>query len=265
MASSTGIRTPWQVTRSVWFALFMREAVSRTMADRFGWFWMLFEPIAFTLIMVAIRTFIRGDRFIVGADFVPWLIVGLLGFFLVRSGMMEAMGAIQANKALLAYRQVTPVDPVLVRNAVDTLLRTVVLGVFVAGGLLIDIDLFPDQFYLAAFGWLGLWLLGLGAGLITSVAGTLIPEVARIIRMLNLPLLIISGVIFPLQVMPRSLLEWLLYNPIPHGLEYLRLGFFESYQMVDGISLLYFWLFVLGFLALGLVLHIRYAAELQAR
>lgn len=53
-------RTPWQVTRSVWYAMFMREAISRTMADRMGWFWMIFEPLAFTLIMVGIRTYIRG-------------------------------------------------------------------------------------------------------------------------------------------------------------------------------------------------------------
>src|SRR5690554_7870276 len=99
-------RTPWQVTRSVWYAMFMREAISRTMADRMGWFWMIAEPMAFTLIMIGIRVHLRGaDRFIVNAEFIPWMITGLMGFFLIREGMMRALGAVNANSALFAYRQ----------------------------------------------------------------------------------------------------------------------------------------------------------------
>ena len=56
-----GARTPWQVTRSVWYAMFMREAISRTMADRMGWFWMVFEPVALIAIMALIRSFVSGD------------------------------------------------------------------------------------------------------------------------------------------------------------------------------------------------------------
>ncbi|MFP3355396.1 ABC transporter permease, partial [Pseudoalteromonas sp. SIMBA_153] len=77
---------------------------------------------------------------------------------------------------------------------------------------------------------LSLWCLGLGAGLVVSVAATMIPELGKIVRMLSLPLLIISGVIFPLNQMPHWLLEYLMLNPIPHALETLRLGFFESYR-----------------------------------
>src|SRR5690554_5749288 len=97
LASAT--RTPWQVTRSVWYAMFMREATSRTMGDRMAWFWMLFEPVAFVAIMVTIRSFIRGERLVVNADFIPWMVMGLMGFFLVREGLLRGMGAIDANSA----------------------------------------------------------------------------------------------------------------------------------------------------------------------
>ena len=30
-------RSAWAVTRSVWYAMFMREAIGRTMTDRMGW------------------------------------------------------------------------------------------------------------------------------------------------------------------------------------------------------------------------------------
>lgn len=258
-------RTPWQVTRSVWYAMFMREAISRTMSDRMGWFWMIFEPVAMVAIMVAIRSFIRSDRLIINAPFIPWMITGLMGFFLVREGMIRGMGAIEGNSALFAYRQVQPVDPVLVRNFLEGMLRTFVFLLFIVGGLMLGLELYPDNAIRAMVAWLSLWSLGLGLGLVTSVASTLVPEVGRVIRMLSLPLLILSGVIFPLNQLPHWLLGYLMLNPIPHALETLRLGFFENYQTIHGTSMLYFWLVTLTLNALGLLMHLRFSDRLKAK
>jgi len=258
-------RSSWEVTRSVWYAMFMREAISRTMADRMGWFWMIAEPMIFILIMVAIRSFIRSDGLIVGAPFIPWMIVGLMGFFLVREGMMRGLGAVGANQALYAYRQVRPVDPVLVRNFLEGMLRSLIFLLFIAGAAMLQVDLAPDNALLAMSIWLSLWCLGLGLGLIVSVLGTLIPEVGIILRMMIMPLLILSGVIFPIHNMPHWLLEYLLLNPVVHGLEFLRQGFFEGYQRVPGSSMTYFWLVTLTCLALGLALHLRFQQRLIAQ
>ncbi|WMC09212.1 ABC transporter permease [Oceanimonas pelagia] len=259
-------RTPWQVTRSVWFAMFMREAVSRTMADRMGWFWMIAEPVAIIAIMTFIRSFVSGGhQFITGAEFIPWMIVGMMGFFLVREGMTRSQGAVNANKALFAYRQVQPVDPVLIRVYLEGLLRTFIFLLFVLGGLLLGLELFPDNAIKALFGWISLWALGLGLGLVVSVTGTLIPETTKIINMVSLPLLIISGVILPLNVLPHYLLEYLMLNPIVHGLEFIRAGFFHNYRVVHGTSETYLWLWVLALNALGLLLHIRYKERLKAQ
>lgn len=259
-------RTPWQVTRSVWFAMFMREAVSRTMADRLGWFWMIFEPVALVTIMVLIRTQLRGaSRVIINAEFIPWMIIGMMGFFLVREGLNRNKGAVNASKALFAYRQVQPVDAVLVRTFLEGMLRTFIFLLFVIGGLLLSMDMFPDRLILALCSWVSLWALGLGLGLIVSVLCTLIPETGKIIAMVTMPLLIISGVILPLNMLPHSILEYLMYNPIVHGLELLRLGFFENYHVVAGTSALYLWQCVLGANALGLLLHVRYKERLKAK
>jgi hypothetical protein len=138
-------RTPWQVTRSVWYALFMREAIARTMADRMAWFWMLAEPVAMIAIMVMIRTVVLGrDSHIAGADFIPWLIVGLFGFHLFRENMMRSIGAVEANQALFGYRQVKPVDPVLVRCYLEGMLKTFIFLLFILAGILLELDLIPD-------------------------------------------------------------------------------------------------------------------------
>ncbi|MGP7735204.1 ABC transporter permease [Oceanimonas smirnovii] len=246
--------------------MFVREAVSRTMADRMGWFWMIAEPLAMITIMTFVRSFIRGGgSFIIGADFIPWMIVGMMGFFLVREGMMRSQGAINASKALFAYRQVHPSDAVFVRVYLDGMLRTFVFLLFILGGLLLGLDLFPDNAIKALFGWLSLWALGLGFGLVLSVSSTLIPETAKIVGMLTMPLLIISGVILPLNMLPHYLLEYLMLNPIVHGLEFIRAGFFEHYRVVHGTSETYLWLWALSLNSLGLLLHVRYKERLKAQ
>ncbi|MBT2787301.1 MULTISPECIES: ABC transporter permease [unclassified Halomonas] len=258
-------RTPWQVTRSVWYAMFMREAISRTMSDRMGWFWMVFEPIAFGGIMIAIRSFISSDRLVLNASFIPWLIAGLLGFSLAREGMLRGMGAVESNNALFTYRQVQPVDPVIVRNFLEGMLRSFIFLIFIAGGLMLGLDMYPDNPVGAMTAWFSLWSLGLGLGLVASVTATLVPEVGKVIRMLSLPLMIISGVIFPLNQLPHWLLEYLMINPIPHGLEMLRLGFFENYRTIHGTSMTYLWLVTLTLNALGLLMHLRFADRLKAQ
>jgi capsular polysaccharide transport system permease protein len=258
-------RTPWQVTRSVWYALFLREAVARTMADRMAWFWMLAEPIAMVLLMIAVRTLIMGGRHISGAEFVPWLITGLFGFFLFRENMMRSLGAVEGNKGLFAYRQVKTVDPVLVRCFLEGMLKTFIFMLFIFAGLLLDIGLMPADPLGALFCWLSLWLLGMGAGLALSALSALVPEVGRVTRIISLPLLIISGVIIPLNFLPHDLQQYVLWNPIVHGLESLRLSFFPAYRTLGGVDLTYLWFWALSSMSLGLMLHLRFAMRLKAQ
>lgn len=258
-------RTSWQVTRSVWYALLMRETISRTTADRFGWFWMIAEPMAMVGLMVVIRALLMGsERLIPGAEFIPWLIVGLLGFFVFREGMMRSLGAIEANRGLFSYRQVLPVDPVIARCLVEGMIKTFILIIFIAGGVLFEVDLYPDDPLIAILDWFSLWLLGFGAGLVFSVVSCLVPEIGIIIRISLLPLMLISGVILPLNFLPHSVLEVVLYLPIVHGLENLRLSFFSGYHTLQGTSEFYLWFWALGLIALGLLLHIHNEAKLKA-
>jgi capsular polysaccharide transport system permease protein len=262
---SLGVRSPWQVTWSVWHALFMREVLARTTGDRMGWFWMLGEPIAFIVIMVSIRNFLGRTRDIAGAEFIVWLIIGLTGFFLVRDAIQRGMTAIASNQALFAYRQIKPVDALLVRSANELALQTVVLLILLGFALLADVDALPDD-PLGVFGlWCSLWLLGLGCALIVSVVARLVPDIQHLVKMMMLPLLLMSGVILPLQGLPHSLLEYLLYNPILHGLELLRLYYFDGYRAVQGVSLDYLWRWILVTLALGLALHARFELRLKAK
>lgn len=258
-------RTPWQVTRAVWHALFLREALARTSGDRFAWFWMLAEPIAMVVVMASIRGIALSDNHINGAEFIPWTIIGLLGFYLFRENLQRSLGAIQANKGLFAYRQVKSIDPVIIRCFLEGMIKSFILFLFIVVGMLLDVDLIAVDPLYALFCWFSLWCLGFGSALTASAASEMVPEIAHILRIAMLPLLIISGAILPLNYLPFSLQEYLLWNPIVHGLECLRIAFFENYRSMMGIELAYLWLWNLCLIALGLILHIRFDQRLKAQ
>lgn len=257
-------RSPWQVTKSVWWGVFVREVLHRTMSDRLGWFWLFFQPIMIILVMVAVRYYIMGRvKTIAGAEFIPWLVVGLLAFQMFRETMTRAMGAVEANRELFSYRQVKPIDPVLVRCFIEGQLNSFILIMFVLIGLLIGVYLVPFDAVGALVAWVSLWLFGIGCGLILSVSNVIFPETGKIVPVTMMPLFLLSGVIFPLNFVPPELLEYLLYNPLLHGVEITRSFFFENYQPVKGISYSYFYFWLFGLLSFGLMLHIRYEKRLK--
>ncbi|MDN5850291.1 MAG: ABC transporter permease [Nitrococcus sp.] len=259
------MRSSWQVTCSVWHALFMREALARTMADRFAWFWMLAEPVALVVIMIEVRDMLGRVRLVTGAEFIPWLIIGLTGFFLFREGVLRSIGAVDANQGLFAYRQVKPVDPVLVRNTLEGILKTIVLVLLILGASLLGHDILPADPLGAILAWVSLWLLGVGGGLIVSVGATLVPELGLVTKLMMLPMFLLSGAMIPLHTLPHDIQQYVLYNPALHAVECLRLSFFAGYSSLNGVSLMYVWCWALPMIALGLALHIRFAMRLKAQ
>ncbi len=257
-------RSPWQVTAHVWHALFLREAMARVTADRIAWFWLLAEPVAHVLLLVGIRTMIGRMRIIPGADFIPWLVVGVTGFILFRNQVNKGMNAISANRALFAYRQVHPADTVLVRSGLEGTLSTIVLIVLVSVFALLGQDIIPIDPLKVIILWMLVWLVGVGWGLVCSVLVTVLPESQKFISMIMFPLYFLSGVMIPIQYFPHGIREYLLYNPMVHAIEFLRAGFFEGYRVVDGLSMIYLGYWVVGGLLVGLLLQVRFKARLMS-
>jgi capsular polysaccharide transport system permease protein len=259
------VRTSWQITKDVYYALFMREMVNRLFERRFAWFWLFVEPILFVLVVVGIRTFIKMADLIAGAEIIPWTIVGLVSFFMFRDGMMAGSGAVGSSKALFAYRQLKPIDAIVIRVLTLGLLQTIVFMVFILGMLFLGFEIaFPNL--VAAIGvFLTLWGLGLGIGLILAVAIEFVRELQKIVNILTLPLMILSGAFLPLHFMPYAIQEILLLNPTVHAIELIRLGIFEGYWTLEGVNYTYLLLWTLGTMMLGIAMNIRFEMKLKAK
>ena len=254
-------RSSLEISRSVLGALFLRESLGRLSSGRAAWLWLLAEPVLHISYMLFIFTVIRV-RSVGGIDSLLWLMLGMLGFFLFRRTGTQVSNAVSANKALFTYRQVLPIDTLLVRAFLEGFLMIFVAGILLAGAALLGHSVLPADPLAALEAFAGLWLLGLGFGLVACVASELVPELGRVINFLMMPIYLLSGVVFPLSAVPKPYREWLMLNPLAHGLEAARLAFAPHYHAVEGLSISYMFGCALALIFLGLALQRRFATRL---
>jgi capsular polysaccharide transport system permease protein len=254
-------RSSASVTFAVWEALFLREAVSRVSGGRGAWLWLLLEPMAQLALLLVVIIAIRG-RMASGYEYAPFLAIGILSYNLFRNTAQRSMAAISANMALFTYRQVKPVDVVLVRAFLEGIIQLIVSLVLLTGMSMLGFDSLPQD-PLGVFVALALlWVLGMGLGLMLAVGDTLIAELGRLARLAFVPLYFLSGIFYSLTMLPPALREGMLFNPIVHGLEALRAAFLPHYHLVEEVDLGYLAAFAFVSFFLGLALQVRFAHRL---
>lgn len=254
-------RSNWSITFSVWKALFLREAVARIVSKRWAWAWLLLDPVLHAVFMILIFTFIRL-REVGGIDTQAWLISGLMSFNMFRQTSTQVQNAISANRSLFTYRQVKPIDTLLVRAALEGILEALVTLILGAGALLFRIDIIPDDTLFCFASFFGMWLMGLGYGLVTSVAVELVPELGKFLTYLSMPIYLLSGVIFPISSIPAPFSDWLLLNPLAHGVEAARVGVSTWYHPFFGLDVAYLYECAVVVIFFGLALHKRFEQKL---
>jgi capsular polysaccharide transport system permease protein len=270
---TTILRNSLQVTFSVWRAMFLREALDRLFEARGAWLWLLFEPVMWILLHV-VYYFYAKHTSIGGEHVCFWTAAGFVAFILWRRTYIQALHAVDCNKAYFVYRQVKPFDAALIRGFLELFLifpiAAIVFSLIALSGFSILPGLIKQQFVpgdplLLLTALVGLWLLGLGVGLILSVLMIFVPEINHINNLIYLPLYVLCGAMYPVAAIPMPYRTIWLINPVVHGVESVRLGFLPSYHTDPVISLTYLFFFALGAVFLGLVLYRRFDKKLVMR
>ena len=251
-------------TVAVWRALFLREALVRMFGSRMAWVWLVTEPVGNVLWLVLVFTVIRV-RHIGGIESALWIAVGMLVFMTFRRTVTQVQNGVDANKALFAYRQVRPVDVVIVRAGVEGLSMLLISAAVFGMGALMGWMTWPNSAWAVLEAFVVAWLCALGLGMTFGVLIVLVPEVGRIINFIMMPLMMVSGTIFPLSMVQQPYLDWLLLNPIAHTIETGRTGFAPYYHAVTGLDLTYAYQCALVLVFIGLTLFRRFNHRLVAQ
>ena len=88
-------------------------------------------------------------------------------------------------------------------------------------------------------------------------------ELGRLIGMVLQPLYLMSGVMFPIHIIPPPYREWIMINPLAHGLEVARSGFAPHYNQIPETSLAYLYLWAIVGVFFGLAMHRYFSKRLS--
>lgn len=247
-------RSAWEVQREVLFALIIREASGRVDGQWVGAVWTLIEPLAHTMILVTLYGILMG-RDSPGVEYAVFFVTGMIPFQLYQNLSNRLMDGIGSNLGLFAYRQVKPIDVMLARAAVEALMIMLVYAFCLSILAWLNYHVAPAD----PLGVIGVNLLllafGTGYGVFVAVLTHDRPRLRATIRMIGLPLYLASGVMFPVDALPRPMIEILLWNPLMQMVELSRHAFLPAYVPTEGVTVLYPLLFTLALNALGLALY----------
>ena len=217
--------------------MMMRELKTRFGGHWTGVVWFLGMPIAQLLMMMWMNTVIRGRIARDQYEFIVFLLVGLMPYRLFKSLWGQLTNAVQANGGLFGFKQVKPADAfaarIILEITVDALIFVLMATLLarLGYGPMLPVDLLQFLGVVAVF-----CLLGIGLGISSAVIVDVLPRFGNLISIISMPLMILSGVIFPLHNLPPEMLAWLLLNPVLHLVELARLAYLPGYVMVQGVN-----------------------------
>ena len=210
------------------FALLLREARVRHGRSRFGYAWALVEPILIVAFITVAMSGLLGRRQI-SFDFAIFYALGVVVFQYFRHCTGFIGRSVEANTALLNYPTVNEIDAVLARLVLDTATYIVIalaIYAFLAIGFGADLPAHPERLLLAYF---GLSLLALGTGLNLAAFLRRYEMTMEVWGLASTPLFFMSAVIFSITNLPTDYAQLLLWNPVVHGVEGFRSGYYPDY------------------------------------
>lgn len=246
-------QSPWEIQKSVVFAVFVRELNTRFGRFRLGYLWAILEPLAMISVLSGVRV-IFGTSAIAGLPFPVFFAAGVLAYLFFNHIINSSLSAVEANLGLFNYQRVKPADVLTARALLELLIA---LGTALV--------IFPGLYAIGfTFSWndtvsvvavvLCLYGICFGLGLVCGIMGPLWQESKKVVPVLIRPLFFISGIFFPANVVPEQVRDYALLNPLLHVIELLRGAMFKEYQSHEG-SLFYVFCWALSCLLFGLCVY----------
>lgn len=246
-------RDAWMGQFEVVHALAIRETRTRYGAHRLGYFWAVVEPALFILTFFLVFE-VAGREAPVGMSVFTFLATGVLPYLLFAKTTEQVANAINGNKALLFYPQVSPLDLVIARVFLEFVTYFVVFAVLMTIESLYEQRFIVDDPLLVVGGFFLASLLGTGLGLLFCGLAQFSNVVDRARGPIMRPFFWVSGIFFTATTLPLEARSLLLHNPVLHATELTRAGWFTRYEPTFAdFSYAVSW--ALGLLLVGLVLE----------
>ncbi|WP_421577786.1 ABC transporter permease [Shinella sp. M31] len=210
-------------------ALVVRSAVTRFGESRMGVVWMLLEPIAYIAIFILLHTS-TDARIPFGDSALLFVLTGVFGFRMTRGIARKAERAIISNQPMLTYPLVRPLDTIFAAFLTEATLWLIICWLFM-GGLSFTMDraviVYPADFLECL---LAILYFALAFAVLNAMISGLFPRYSTFLNMLNMPLMLMSGIFFLPTQMPPGFQAILWWNPFVHCVEWFRTSTYLDYN-----------------------------------
>ncbi|WP_096787734.1 ABC transporter permease [Rhodobacter sp. CZR27] len=209
--------------------LTLRETRATFGTSRVGYLWAILVPVISIGLLVAIFTTI-GRAAPYGISLALFFASGVLVIELFNKLATALMACFDANRALMAYPLVKPIDTLLARTLLIAMTYAVIMvlihtGLAAAG--LAETPAWPERIA-GAFG--AIVLLGFGFGGCSAVIASFWPSWTHVEKIVTRPLIFISGVFYVPSALPEQARDILWWNPVLHLVEWMRTGLYRDYD-----------------------------------
>lgn len=250
------LRSGLIVQGRVILALILREVHTLYGSSKLGYLWAVIQTMFGIGVFWGMRE-IAGARAPHGMSVLMFLLAGFGTWYLFSDTLSKCLSAVNGNRALLTFPQVTPFDLMFAR-------MIVVWGTQLFSGILIAAlsVCFDMPVYLSDltgfFSVLVLTpLLGLGCGMLCASLAVFWQTLEKIVPMVLRIMFFASGLFFSVTVFPKNIADILLLNPVMQLIELLRQSLSRGY-VAPTYSYQYLLIFCAVVLCLGGLLE-RYA------
>jgi len=257
-------RSAFAIQRDVIYALLLRELGSRFGKSRGGFVWVLVEPVAHLVVPLLIMSFIR-NRVLPGVEYPVFLVYGFLPFLVFKGNCLQIVTGVDAAKGLLSYRQIMLLDVFIAKAMAFIVIQSVVFAIVLSGLALFGFDVLPPRPIELAGVLLLTIFLAFGLGLVLAAVASIIPDARHVIKVMFMPLYLVSGVLFPITRFPDEMQRWMAINPVLHLVELSRVVAVEGYEPMKYLSIEYPVALALVSTLVGLMLYrLRYLTRVTA-
>ncbi|MEM6383166.1 MAG: ABC transporter permease [Pseudomonadota bacterium] len=232
-------------------ALVLREMRTRFGHSKLGYVWALGEPFVHIALLATIFSFL-GRAPLLGTSMQVFFFTGLVPFMLFNKVSNSLTQTINANRSLLAYPMVRPIDTLIGRTFLES--ATVLCSSLLVALLFffLGYPVLPDDGLgvLAAIG--AAVLLGAGAGTLNAAITIRFRAWATIWSWIQLPSFIVAGIFFVADQLPETIRDFVWWIPLTHAVVAFRDAYYSSYES-NFLSMSFLMLVAFGLLSAGLL------------
>lgn len=210
-------------------ALIFRDAAVKFGGGPIAFVWTLIEPSIFIAIMLVMRVYVKNYAPGFGDSSLLFLLTGFLTFRMVRGTVNTSGKVIPPNRSLFDSGVIKPPDVVFSKVTVEYTIWLLILIIFFTAVREIIHEEVITHFQSFVIVLLTIYYFCLSLSMFNAVAFALFPFWRTIWKVMTVPLLFLSGVLYVPSTMPPEVQNIIYWNPFLHCIEAMRSASYLDY------------------------------------